>query len=71
MNTLIKTVETANFRATATDTGYEIKAITPESKALFRLKKMSNPSKANATATQAILSDLAELESKVAALTAI
>ena len=67
----IKIIETANFRATVNaeaGEGYTIKAITPESKALLRVKKMANPIKAGNMAVDALLQKLDALEDKTEAL---
>ena len=69
--TTIKNIETENFRATYTVSGYEIKATTPASKALYRLKKSTNPAKPVALTAGELLTELDELEAKVAKLAAI
>jgi hypothetical protein len=66
----IKIIETANFRATVNKavSGYTIKAITPESKALLRVKQMRNPIEAGNLAVDALLQKLDALEDKTEAL---
>jgi len=71
MNSTIKNIETENFRATFTETGFEIKAITPASKALYRLKKSTNPAKPVALTAGELLAELDNLEAKVKQLAAI
>jgi len=72
MNSSIKNIETENFRATLNDKGgFEIKAITPASKALYRLKKSSNPAKPVALTAGELLAELDNLEAKVKQLAAI
>jgi beta-lactamase class A len=72
MNSTIKNIETENFRATLNDKGeFQIKAIAPGAKALYRLKKYSNPTPSYATTATELLEELDELEAKVKQLAGI
>lgn len=71
MSASIKIIESENFRSTLTEISsgtWNFKAITPEGKALLRLKKMGNPFKMYGLSAMDVLNDLEEFEGKVEAL---